>query len=123
MTKRENIRCGVRLRSLRPQHRVTFGTLGRVDTIREENWATGWGFSIYWDVYRIKNRYSLFFTDAELEAFEIVTEETAEVVVKPLRRARYSFEQLALTFTEWIMYRGTDVVGGGGRHGGAVAPT
>jgi hypothetical protein len=49
-----------------------------VDTIREENWGTAWG----WDDYRRKNRYSLFFTEADLEAFEIVTEDTAEVVVK-----------------------------------------
>jgi hypothetical protein len=105
MLKRENIQHGTRLRLLRPQHGVAFGTMGRVDIIREKNMATAWAFGLYWDDYRMKNRHSLFFTEADLEAFEIVTEETAEVVVKPLRRARYSSEQLDLPFTGWIMYR------------------
>jgi hypothetical protein len=58
----------------------------------------------------MKNRHSLFFTEADLEAFEIVPEETAEMIVKSLRPARYSSEQLDLPFTEWIMYRGNEVV-------------
>jgi hypothetical protein len=48
--------------------------------------------------------------EADLEAFEIVTEDTAEVVVKSSRRARYPSEQLDLPFTKWVLYRGNDVV-------------
>ena len=110
MLEREKIQHGTRLRLLRQRDGVAPGTLGSVRTVREENPATAWGFSVYWDDYSKKNRYSLMFTEADLEAFEIVTEDVAEVVVKSSRRARYSSEQLDLPFTEWVLYRGNDVV-------------
>jgi hypothetical protein len=99
MIEPANIQQGMRLRLLRQLDGVAFGTVGRVDIIREKNMATAWAFGVYWDDYRMKNRHSLFFTEADLGAFEIVGEDTAEVVVKPLRRARYSSEQLDLPFT------------------------
>ena len=110
MVEREKIKDGTRLRLLRQKDGVPAGTLARVHTIREGNWGTVWGFSVYWDDYRTKNKYSLMFTEADLEAFEIVSEDTAEVVVNSSRRARYSSEQLELPFTEWVLYRGNDMV-------------
>ena len=110
MIEREKIQSGTRVRLLRQRDGVASGTLARVQTIRQENWGTAWGFSVYWDDYRTKNKYSLMLTEADLEAFEIVTEDTAKVVVKSSRRARYSSEQLDLPFTEWVLYRGNDVV-------------
>jgi hypothetical protein len=71
--EREKIQHGIRLRLLRQRDGVTFGTLRRVHTLREENWGTAWGISVYWDDYRKKNRHSLMFTEADLEYFELVS--------------------------------------------------
>jgi hypothetical protein len=74
---RETIQHGIRLRLVRQRDGVTFGTLRPVHTVREENWGTAWGFSVYfsvyWDDYRKKNRHSLMFTEADLEYFELVS--------------------------------------------------
>jgi hypothetical protein len=110
MVERHKIQHGTRLRLLRQRDGVAFGALGRVDTIREENWGTAWGFSVYWDNHRKKNRYSLFFTEADLEPFEILIADTAKVVVKSFCKPRRSSEQLDLPFTRWILYRGSDAV-------------
>ena len=110
MIERKKIQHGTKLRLLRQRDGVASGTLARVHTIREESWGTTWGFSVCWDDYRTKNKYSLMLAEADLEAFEIVTEDTGEVVVKSSRRARYSSEQLDLPFTEWVLYRGNHVV-------------
>lgn len=56
MIEREKVQHGTRLRLLRQRDGVAFGTVGRVDTIREENWGTAWGFSVYWGDYRKKTR-------------------------------------------------------------------
>ncbi len=71
-----------------------------MDTVREENWGTAWGFSVYWDDSRKKNRYSLFFTEADLDCFELVAETAARPIVERLRLSKSSPLQLALPFTE-----------------------
>lgn len=109
MVERENIQRGTRLKLLSQRDGVASGTLARVDTVREENRGTAWGFSVYWDDYRKKNRYSLFFTEADLESFELAEEKwpipETGAILRPL--------QLALPFTQWQLYRGTDVLGDG----------
>jgi hypothetical protein len=54
MVERNKIQRGTRLRLLRQRDGAAFGALGQVDTIREQNWGTAWGFSVYWDDYRKK---------------------------------------------------------------------
>jgi hypothetical protein len=75
-----------------------------VDTIREENWATAWGFSVYWDDYRMKNRYSLFFTEADLERFELVLGLADRPTIERIGPAKSSPLQLVLPFTELALY-------------------
>jgi hypothetical protein len=111
MIEREKIHQGTKLRLLRQRDGVAFGALGQVDTIREENWGTAWAFSVYWDDYRKKNRYSLFFTEADLEHFELVSASADCPTIEPIRLAKSSPLQLALPFTEAALYRGTEVVG------------
>ena len=82
-----------------------------MDTIREENWGTAWGFSVYWDDYRKKNRYSLMFTEADLEYFEMVSESTQRPMMQGVRSGTSLPQQLVLPFTEVALYRGTEVVG------------
>lgn len=84
MIERERIQRGTKLKLLRQRDGVTSGTLGNVDTVREENWGTAWGFSVYWDDYRKKHRYSLFFSEADLKYFELV-EGAADLAVVELR--------------------------------------
>ena len=113
MIEREKIQRGTRLRLLRQRDGVACGTVGRVDTIREENWGAAWGFSVYWDDYRKKNRYSLYFTEADLENFELAGASQSPVYAGKVarRHARVSSVQLVLPFTEVALYRGTDIVG------------
>jgi hypothetical protein len=111
MIIREKVQRGTRLRLLRQRDGVAFGTVGRVDTIRKENWGTAWGFSLYWDDYRKKNRYSLIFTEADLEHFELVSASDDRATVEAIRKAKSSPLQLVLPFTEVALYRGTEVVG------------
>ena len=113
MIERDKILHGTRLRLLRPKDVVAQGTLGRVDTVREENWGAAWGFSVYWDDYRKKNRYSLYFTEADLENFELAGASQSPVYAGKVarRHARVSSVQLVLPFTEVALYRGTDIVG------------
>jgi hypothetical protein len=111
MIEREKIQRGIRLRLLRHRDGVTFGTLRRVHTVRQENWGTAWGFSVYWDDYRKKNRCSLMFTEADLEYFELVSASADRPTTERIRRAKYSLPQLVLPFIEVALYRGTEVVG------------
>jgi hypothetical protein len=111
MVELEKIQHGTKLRLLRQRDGVAFGALGRVDTIREENWGTAWGFNVYWDDYRKKNRYSLFFTEADLEHFELVSASADRPAIERIPPAKYSPLQLVLPFTEVALYRGTEVVG------------
>jgi hypothetical protein len=90
---------------------VAAGTLGRVHTVREENWGTAWAFSVYWEDYRKKNRYSLFFTEADLEHFELVSPSADRPTIQRIGPANSSPLQLVLPFTEVALYRGTEVVG------------
>ena len=75
---------------LRQRDGVAFGTVGRVDTIRKENWGTTWGFSVYWDDYRKKNRYSLIFTEADLEQFELVSASADRLMTERIRPSKSS---------------------------------
>jgi hypothetical protein len=111
MIERETIQRGIRLRLLRHRDGVTFGTLGRVHTVRQENWGTTWGFTVYWDDYRKKNRCSLMCTEADLECFELVSASADRPTIERVRPAKYSTPQLVLPFTEVALYRGTEVVG------------
>jgi hypothetical protein len=111
MIEQEKIRHGTRLRLLRQRDGVGFGIVGRVHTIREENWGTAWGFSLYWEDYRQKNRYSLFFTEADLEHFELVAASADRPMIEPIRPSKSSPLQLVLPFTEVALYRGTELVG------------
>jgi hypothetical protein len=81
-----------------------------VDTIREENWGGRRGPLAYWDDYRKKNRYSLFFTEADLEHFELVSASADRPTMEPIRPGKSSPLQLALPFTEAALYRGPEVV-------------
>lgn len=69
------------------------------------------GFSVYWDDYRKKNRYSLFFTEADLECFELVSASADRPIIERLRIGKSLPLQLLLPFTEVALYRGTEVVG------------
>ena len=113
MIEREKIQRGTRLRLLRQRDGVACGTVGRVDTIREKNWGAAWGFSVYWDDYRKKNRYSLYFTEADLENFELAGASQSPLYAGKVarRQARFSSIQLVLPFTEVALYRGTEIVG------------
>jgi hypothetical protein len=111
MVERDKIQHGTRLRLLRQRDGVAFGALGRVDTVREENWGTAWGFSVYWDDCRKKNRYSLFFTGADLKHFELVSAADDRPMIQRIRTAKSSPLQLVLPFTEVALYRGTELVG------------
>jgi hypothetical protein len=109
---RETIQHGIRLRLVRQRDGVTFGTLRPVHTVREENWGTAWGFSVYWDDYRKKNRHSLMFTEVDIEYFELVSASAADrPTIERIRRAKYSSPQLVVPFAEVALYRGTELVG------------
>jgi hypothetical protein len=82
-----------------------------VDVIREKNVATAWAFGVYWDDYRMKNRHSLFFTEAHLEYFELVSASADLPTVERIRPSKSSPLQLVLPFSEVALYRGTEVVG------------
>ncbi len=110
MVKRDQIYHGVKLRAVQQLHHIAPGTVGTVTSISEARQDAAWAFSLYWQDYSLKNRYSLYFSEADIEAFEILTEDTAEALIRPSRRARYSAEQLDLPFTEWVLYRGSDIV-------------
>jgi hypothetical protein len=111
MVQPEKIKHGMRLRLLRQLGDVAVGTVGRVDIIREKNVATTWAFGVYWDDYRMKNRHSLLFTEADLEHFELVSASADRPMIERLRLAKSSPQQLVLPFTEVALYRGTEVVG------------
>ncbi len=111
MVERDKIQRGAGLRLLRQKDDVTSGTGAWVRTVREENWGTAWAFSVYWDDYRIKNRYSLFFTEADLEHFELVSASNDRPIIERIRHSTSSPLQLVLPFTEVALYRGTEVVG------------
>lgn len=111
MIERDKIQHGTRLRLLQQRDGVAFGTVGHVDTIRKENWGTPWGFRVYWEDYRKKNRYSLMLTEADLEYFELVSASAGGLRIERIRLAKSSPLQLVLPFTEVALYRGTDIVG------------
>jgi hypothetical protein len=116
MVTREQIQNGTHLRLLNRLGNVAVGTVGIVRTIREERSDIAWAFSVYWEDYGLKNRYSLYFTEGDLGVFEVASEiPTAEIhptSIRPAKaRPRDSLNQLALPFTEWCLYRGTDVIG------------
>jgi hypothetical protein len=96
---------------LRQRDGVAFGTVGRVDAIRKENWGTAWGFSVYWEDYRKKNRHSLIFTEADLEHFELVSASADRPPIERIRSVKPSPLQLVLPFTEVALHRGTEVIG------------
>jgi hypothetical protein len=66
---------------------------------------------MYWDDYRKKNRYSLFFMEADLEHFVLVSASADRPPIERIRRPKSSPLQLVLPFTEVALYRGTDLVG------------
>ena len=110
MVERDGIQHGTRLRLLRQRDGVAFGTVGRVDTVRAENWGTAWGFSLYWEDHRQKNRYSLFFSEADLAYFELLSASPRPMIdrIRPIKSLP---TQLLLPFSEVALYRGTEVVG------------
>lgn len=108
MVLRDQIRPGMRLRVLRQVGGVPRGMVGRVDTIREERWGTPWGFSLYWQDGRVKNRYSLYFVETDLAIFEMIVEAPEPTASQHVPET--SVHQLPLPFTEWSLYRGSDVV-------------
>ena len=110
MVERDGIQHGPRLRLLRQRDGVAFGTVGRVDTVRAENWGTAWGFSLYWEDHRQKNRYSLFFSEADLAYFELLSA-SHRPMIQGIRPSKSSPTQLLLPFIEVALYRGTEVVG------------
>jgi hypothetical protein len=123
MVTREQIQRGVRLRLLRPLGNIAANTIGlvqiaryRSQSIREERSDTAWAFSVYWEDYGLKNRFSLYFTEGDLGVFEVASEVPAADIHLTSSRSRRRFtkdapNQLALPFTEWCLYRGADVVG------------
>jgi hypothetical protein len=115
MVTREEIQNGVRLRLLRPLGNIAVDTIGIVQTIREERSDIAWAFSVYWEDYGLKNRYSLYFGEGDLGVFEVAGEVVpAEIPARSTRRStqrRQAPNQLTLPFTEWCLYRGADVVG------------
>jgi hypothetical protein len=110
MVERENIQVGTRIKLLIERNGVAAGTPAQVETIRAENWGTAWAFSVQWDDHRKKNRYSLFFTEADLAYFELVSASADRPVIGRIRPARFSSFQLMLPFTEVALYRGTEVI-------------
>jgi hypothetical protein len=116
MVTREQIQRGTRLRLLRPLGNIAANTIGIVQTIQEERSDTPWAFSVYWEDYALKNRFSLYFGEGDLGVFEVVEDGPAREIHLPSVRSRKRFtkdapNQLTLPFTEWCLYRGADVVG------------
>jgi hypothetical protein len=117
MVTREQIQNGVRLRLLRPLGNIAVSTIGIVQTIREERSDIAWAFSVYWEDYGLKNRFSLYFTEGDLRFFEVASEVLPRVdpgfsrhATRRSTRRREALNQLTLPFTEWCLYRGADVV-------------
>jgi hypothetical protein len=115
MVTREQIQNGIRLRLLRPLGNIAANTIGIVQTIREERSDSAWAFSVYWEDYGLKNRFSLYFTEGDLGVFEVASEvlpaaETNLPSIRSARRSRDVPNQLTLPFTEWCLYRGTELI-------------
>lgn len=109
MIGREQIRMGAALRVFRQIGRVAPGTVGCVNMIRAEQWGLPWGFTILWQTAKVKNRCSRYFTDADLDLFEVVpVRQPANM--EPIPAEGISPRQLPLPFTEWCLYRGNDVI-------------
>jgi hypothetical protein len=118
MVTREQIQNGTRLRLLNPLGNIAANTIGIVQSIREERSDTAWAFSVYWEDYALKNRFSLYFTEGDLGVFEVASEGVSRVdpgfIKSSTTRSTRRLEapnQLTLPFTEWCLYRGADVVG------------
>jgi hypothetical protein len=115
MVTREQIQNGTRLRLLNPLGNIAVGTIGIVQSIREERRDIAWAFCVYWEDYALKNRFSLYFSEVDLGSFEVVEDvppaEIHPASIRPTKaRSRDSPNQLTLPFTEWCLYRGTELV-------------
>ncbi len=108
MLERDKIRPGLKLKLLRQLQQIKPGTVALVDTVKEETWSQKWAFSVRWENYRLKNRYSLCFGEGELEHFELL-EDLAESTDEVLRLTPST--QLLLPFTQVHLYRGAEIVG------------
>ncbi len=94
---------------LRRFGRVALGTAGRVNLVRTEQWGIPWGFTTVWRTLSVKNRSSRYFTEADLDMFEILlASKPAEM--EAVQAERISLHQLPLPFTEWCLYRGNEMV-------------
>jgi hypothetical protein len=77
--------------------------------IRTEQWGIPWGFTTYWQTHNVKNRCSRYFTEADLDMFEILpASKPAEMEAVPAEWM--SLHQLPLPFTEWCLYRGNEMI-------------
>jgi hypothetical protein len=118
MVTREQIQNGVRLRLLNPLGNIAVGTIGIVESIREEQINCAWAFCVSWEEFNLKNRFSLYFTEGDLGFFEVANEVLPRVdpgftrhATRASTRRRDAPNQLTLPFTEWCLHRGADVVG------------
>jgi hypothetical protein len=109
MVERDQIRTGVKLRVLRRLGRVTRGTVGCVTMMRTEQWGIPWGFTTSWQALGVKNRCSRYFTEADLDRFEILPA-SQPAVMEAIPAERMSLHQLPLPFTEWCLYRGNEMI-------------
>ena len=77
--------------------------------IRGEEWGIPWGFTTFWQSCKVKNRCSRYFTDADLDLFEVLPlHQRANMKLIP--DERIPLQQLPLPFTEWCLYRGHNMI-------------
>jgi hypothetical protein len=111
MIERSQIEVGSRVKLLKQMGALAPGVVGRVNQIREERWGMPWAFAVYWQTGKVKNRHSLYFNEDDLGNFEMLTGDVVETFQEPPKRcSRDCAEQLALPYTEWVLYRGSDAV-------------
>ena len=100
MLHRHEVSQGVKLRALQRIGKVSPGTLGTVDLVREPKAGWQWGFTVQWQGVRQKERYSAYFGEEDLENFELAPEGSETLPQVARRGSKWRPEQLSLPFQD-----------------------